>query len=61
MLKSSWKEGPTPEEMYEPMKHFSQGNMPEPEYGTSMLHHSDDDLYPSVEDMYEPMKHFQDD
>lgn len=62
MGKKSWLESPTPEEMHEPIiKHFSQGNMPEPDYDKSMTHHSDDEDYPSVEDMYEPMHHFQDD
>lgn len=61
MGKKSWLESPTPEEMYEPIiKHFSQGNSPEPNYDKSMLSHDDDD-YPSVEDMYEPMHHFSDD
>ncbi len=60
MSKKSWLEGLTPEEMHEPIiKHFSQGNMPEPDYDTSILIHHDDD-YPSPEDMYEPMRHFQD-
>lgn len=60
MSKKSWiEEGPTPEEMHEPIiKHFSQGNMPEPDYDKSMFHY--DDEYSSVEDTYEPMKHFQD-
>lgn len=61
MSKSSWKEGPTPEEMHEPIiKHFSQGNMPEPDYDKSMFHHTDDDFYPSPDEMYEPMHHFSD-
>lgn len=60
MSKKSWLESPTPEEMHEPIiKHFSQGNMPEPNYDKSMFSHDDD--YPSPEEMYEPMRHFQDD
>lgn len=61
MGKKSWiEDGPTPEEMYEPIiKHFSQGNNPEPEYGKSILSHDDDFSYTS-EEWYEPMKHFQD-
>ena len=48
-----------PEELYDPtIKHFKEGNNPEPDYDTSMFSHSDDD--DRMFDGESTIHHFQD-